>query len=179
MKLITTFKTDVNAPVTGLTPLISITDVTNTSFIVLVADEANMTELSFGFYSYEFSSYVAGHQYTIYIDAVSDMDYRYQYGTIGTDVSIIREAVWDDLLTSSTHDIDNSSGKLIRQSNVTTGLIYSLVTLVKKAFWNKKTLTGNTQSYVEVVYDDDSTTPIRTQTITRTGINTQVREPNE
>ena len=40
---------------------------------------------------------------------------------------------------------------------------------IKKSLWNKKTLSGTGDTYEEVLYDDDGTTPIRTHGLDKVG----------
>lgn len=124
MNIITIFKDDTDAPVTGLTPKISITDITDITSPVLIINAVSMIEISLGFYGYDFSGYTKETKYSVYIDADSPIDYRYQYGTIGSDVEITREAVWDELLTGNLHNLPASAGRRLRniaQNVITTG----------------------------------------------------------
>ena len=64
MKIIS-FYTENGEPKSGLTPVITITRLTDN---IIVVNSYAMTELSNGFYAYDFSSYTEGHEYTIFVD---------------------------------------------------------------------------------------------------------------
>jgi hypothetical protein len=82
MKIITTYKNADGSPLTGLIPLITIHDITDMSTPILVIDAITMTEIGTGFYGYIFEGYEEGKEYTVYIDADSSIQGRYQYGTL-------------------------------------------------------------------------------------------------
>ena len=82
MKITTIFKDESDAPITGLTPLITINDITDINAVVNVITAQNMTDIGTGFYAYIFSGYEQGKEYSVYIDANSVIENRYQYGTL-------------------------------------------------------------------------------------------------
>lgn len=82
MKIITTYKDTDDAPITGLTPLITITDITNMTSPVAAITTAPMIEIGSGFYGYIFTTYQEGKEYTVFIDADDSIQGRYQYGTL-------------------------------------------------------------------------------------------------
>ena len=82
MKITTVYKDEEDAPITGLTPKISITDVTNIGTPVVELTSGSMTDITLGFYAYDFSTYTQGKEYIVYIDADSSISNRYQYSTL-------------------------------------------------------------------------------------------------
>jgi len=82
MKITTIFKDDLDAYVTGLSPKISINNITNYASVTSEITSGSMTDLGLGFYGYSFTTYTEGNEYSIYIDANSSIENRYQYGTI-------------------------------------------------------------------------------------------------
>jgi len=82
MKIITTYKASNGSPITGLTPLVHITNITNMEAPVRIIEGDIMYDIGSGFYGYIFSGYKNGQEYTVYIDADSAIPSRYQYGTL-------------------------------------------------------------------------------------------------
>lgn len=73
------------APATGLTPVITIYDLSDNSVVV---NAQNMTEVANGIYKYSFASYDYTKDYAIYVDGtatLNDVD-RYQYGSNANEV---------------------------------------------------------------------------------------------
>lgn len=75
---ITSYFSENNEPKTGLTPIISIFDLSDNS---LVIDEAEMSEIGLGGYQYDFTTYDPTKQYWVIADAdSSDVDFQYSVG---------------------------------------------------------------------------------------------------
>jgi len=82
MKITTIFKNSTEAPIIGLTPKITITDITDINVPTAVVTFENMTDVDNGFYAYNFDLFEDKKDYTVMIDADSVISGRYQYGTI-------------------------------------------------------------------------------------------------
>jgi len=82
MKIITTYKMNNGAPIIGLTPIVTITDITDMENSIPVIEGISMYDIGSGFYGYIFEEYENGKEYTVYIDANSGVPNRYQYGTL-------------------------------------------------------------------------------------------------
>jgi len=82
MKITTVFKDEIEAPIFGLVPKITIHDITDMSVPILVINAVSMNEIGAGFYGYIFAGYEEGKEYTVHIDANSVITGRYQYGTL-------------------------------------------------------------------------------------------------
>jgi hypothetical protein len=72
--------TDNNIPKEGLTPLIKIRDVSDSSIVV---NNAEMAEIGDGFYKYDFEAYDSSNDYSILVDGgeILTNPERYQFGT--------------------------------------------------------------------------------------------------
>ena len=103
MKITTIFKDDLDAYITGLTPVISINNITNLNAVTPEITSGTMTDLGLGFYGYNFSTYSEGNEYVVYIDANDTIENRYQYGTIDK----VDDA---DLLYDLNNDIESNIG---------------------------------------------------------------------
>lgn len=82
MKLITVFRKNDGSALSGLVPKITINNITDINVPFLEIDKDSMIDIGSGFYSYIFSGYKNGQEYTVYIDADSAIPSRYQYGTL-------------------------------------------------------------------------------------------------
>ena len=82
MKITTVYKGGDGSPLEGLTPLISIRDITVMTVPVAIVTAVPMIDMGAGFYGYEFAGYVNGKEYSVYIDADDAISARYQYSTI-------------------------------------------------------------------------------------------------
>ena len=82
MKIITTYKNNDDSPILGLTPLITITNITDMNNPTVIINADIMLEIGSGFYGYEFTTYKEGQEYTVFIDANTAIPGKYQYGTI-------------------------------------------------------------------------------------------------
>jgi hypothetical protein len=103
MKITTIFKDDSDIYLSGLTPKISINNITNYASVTHEITSGSMTDLGLGFYGYDFTTYSEGNEYSIYIDANDTIENRYQYGTI--------DKVDDmDLLYDLNNDIESDLG---------------------------------------------------------------------
>lgn len=98
----TSFVNNSEAPLTGLTPIIRIRDLSDNS---LVVTDASMSEVGDGIYKYNFESYDASKDYAIRCDANVVIVGRYRFSTTSQD---IEEDVTDvkDLLLDVQSDID-------------------------------------------------------------------------
>src|SRR3990167_10335258 len=115
-------------PATGLTPAITVYDLSDNSVVV---NASAMSEVANGIYKYSFTTYDVTKEYAIYVDGGATLDNtdRYQYSSNaneGTD-TFIETAVWD--AQSSAHvgtgtfgealnDIDTAVGTLPTASGV-------------------------------------------------------------
>lgn len=172
MNIIAVFR-DENLQVT-----IDIRKISDNSCIV---SEDDMTEMSDGAYSYTFSSYDDTIDY-LFICKASSGDRVYAVNNsvqdqtkttvddIENKVDIVDEVV--DRIEVDTTSIENK----VDDANTNIGIISSLASLIKKALWNKKVLTGQPDYYEEVLYDDDGTTELRKHSISRTAAQEQTRE---
>ena len=103
MKIITTFKNESDAPILGLSPLLNIVDISDINTPISSISSGSLTEIGSGFYGYEFASYTQGSEYSVFIDADSDIENKYQYGTLDKIDSA-------DFLNTLDTDIENSVG---------------------------------------------------------------------
>jgi len=86
---------------TGLTPAISIRNITNISSPTQVITNQAMTDVGFGYYAYNFSTYVEQNEYIVAIDGgnVLTSFERYKYGSIDKiDVVDIPAKVWAEIM---------------------------------------------------------------------------------
>lgn len=103
MKITTVFKTEIDEPITGLTPLITINNITDINLVYNVITDGNMIDIGNGFYAYMFNEYIQGEEYSILINANSDIENKYQYDTL-------QKIDQYDFLNSLDSDIENELG---------------------------------------------------------------------
>lgn len=95
MKITTVFKDSVDSPVEGLFPKLTIRNITDIDNVSLELSSGEMVDIESGFYAYEFEDFSDKKDYSIFIDADTDMSNRYQYGTI--DKFTLETEIEDDL----------------------------------------------------------------------------------
>jgi len=101
-------------PATGLTPAITVYDLSDNSVVV---NAASMSEVANGIYKYSFTTYDVAKEYAVYVDGGATLDNtdRYQYSSNaneGTD-TFIETAVWD--AQSSAHRGTGTLGLLMQK----------------------------------------------------------------
>ena len=111
-------------PATGLTPAITVYDLSDNSVVV---NAASMSEVANGIYKYSFTTYDVSKEYAIYVDGGATLDNtdRYQYSSNaneGTD-TFIETAVWD--AQSSAHVGTGTMGKHVGGLNNPTKVLSS------------------------------------------------------
>ena len=104
-------------PATGLTPAITVYDLSDNSVVV---NASAMSEVANGIYKYSFTTYDVTKEYAIYVDGGVTLDNtdRYQYSSNaneGTD-TFIETAVWD--AQSLAHVGTGTMGKLAADTNI-------------------------------------------------------------
>jgi hypothetical protein len=98
-----------NAPVTGLTPLIKIRDVTANNIPV---NNELMNEIGDGFYDYIYQDFSPLHDYTILCDGGDILEDRYKTGGNEMFVKEAAEAVWNEDMTQ--YNNPNSFGNILK-----------------------------------------------------------------
>ena len=100
MKIITNF-TENGIAKSGLSPEISITNITDIGSPSEVTSGEVMTEVGYGYYAYEFDGYTEQNEYIVSIDGTSTMtDFeRYKFGSIDKiEMVDIPARVWDEII---------------------------------------------------------------------------------
>lgn len=168
-KIITVHYTANGAPMTGLSPVIDIfqldpvTPTTNTH----VVSAGATTEISLGFYRYDFVFYDPTMNYVFSFDggsALTDCD-RYKYGGNESYAEDISQEVWDE--SAIAHTQTGSTGYVLQQIKADTTTIQVseaaitalLTTLLKYERNRTKIDVANAQL---IIYDDDCMTPLTT-----------------
>lgn len=136
---IVAFFTDNDVPAMGLSPIVNILDVA-TGFTVVSGE--SMVELGDGFYRYDFDIYEPARDYAIVCDSVTlSGSERYTYASSG------------------------EYAEVLNSIESTVGLVDTRTSLLRKIQTNRLELEdGNLDNWV--LYDDDSTTPLLTFSVT-------------
>lgn len=104
------FKDDDHVPAVGLTPAITVLQISNGAAVV---SAQTMTEMSLGAYKYTVpgASIALGDGYVVHVDGGATLTtYRYQYGSFYARLG----DVWDEVLTDATHNVPASAGRRLR-----------------------------------------------------------------
>lgn len=136
---IVAFFTDNDIPAIGLSPIVNILDVA-TGYTVVSGE--SMIELGDGFYRYDFDIYEPARDYAIVCDSVTlSGSERYTYASSG------------------------EYAEVLNSIESTVGLVDTRTSLLRKIQTNRLELEdGNLDNWV--LYDDDSTTPLLTFSVT-------------
>ncbi len=161
------FFTYESVPKTGLSPIVDIKDIADGSTVV---SSGSMLDKGAGFYAYDFSSYDTAKDYTVLCDSVTlSGTERYTHGASGE----YNDAFNAQNVTLSGIDTTvDSTAVTVTSTNSTVNNIDSTVTdidvrteLIRKLGTNKLVLQdGTTDNWI--LYDDDSTTPVLTFSVT-------------
>jgi|SRR3989304_1207378 len=120
-------------PATGLTPAITIYDLSDNSVVV---NASAMSEVANGIYKYSFTTYDVTKEYAIYVDGGATLDNtdRYQYSSNaneGTD-TFIETAVWD--AQSSAHVGTGTFGKELVDIGTTVDALPTTATITSSVW---------------------------------------------
>lgn len=107
---VTAFYTTDGDPALGLTPKISIWDVSTHALLV---DEHNMSEIDGGWYEYDYAAYDSSIDYAIRCDGGATLGGFERYASAGNESfsGDIADAVWDEPLAG--HTIAGTTGKVL------------------------------------------------------------------
>ena len=121
---ITVFFTHGGEPKTGLSPSVSVWDVSDDS---LVVNAQTMSEIAGGWYKYDFSGYVELEEYVVTCDGGSTLGIfeRYADGANVVYAEEISGTVWDEDLTS--HTTKHSAGWFVMKIRK---IVYAILAFV-------------------------------------------------
>lgn len=148
-------------PATGLNPIISIWEITETVDSLLVSADA-MTEVSNGFYKYVFTGYDPNKNYFFLADGGASLPdaERYQEASNANPQSEIWDAkTINHLETGSTGLALNQVNSDVQTLRIDTTDALDLIEIILKYQANRTKVDKNNKTLT--VYDDDGTTPIR------------------
>ena len=151
--LITTFFTEYGEPKTGLTPTISIWDITGT----LIIDNVSMTEIAGGFYKYDFSTYDDTVDYVIRADGGESLNISDRYISSSNEIGLIQTDT-NNILTNVGAVKTDTENILTNVEILDTdlGTANTNIELVLKIEKNKWVIEDNKLK----MYDDDDTSII-------------------
>lgn len=163
--LITSFFTNNGVPATGLTPIIDIWEITDSSQTKIVANDS-MIEVEEGWYKYNFSTYDTETDYIIKVDGGNSLPPQDRFQAFGNETfkDDITDAVWEEAKTDhlqagtfgealATVDADIEGLRLDVNSMLT------LVDILVKHESNRTKIDKTAKTLT--VFDDDGTTPLQ------------------
>lgn len=174
--VINSFFTMNGVAATGLSPIISIWQITGNTRAGVVVDQPTV-ELGNGFYTFDFGAYSDQNDYTVLVDAGSSMNAfgRYNVASISpvpasvatidtTTINDIVQGVWNE--SAVDHMIAGSTGALLNQTKADTTAILvdvvgitQLLQVLKKYERNRTKIDATAKTLT--VYDNDGVTPIQ------------------
>ena len=162
--IINSFFAKGSVPAIGLTPTISIWYLDSTMSKVPVVTQAMCNDIGDGFYAYDFTSFDDAIDYTVLVDAGSDMNPFGRYSTAAISADHTAERVWD--VTAINHTAPGSVGEMLNHIKADTAKtaidIVSLSQLLNtiKAYEANRTKIDASKKTL-TVYDSDGTTPLQ------------------
>jgi len=168
--------TNGGVPVTGLSPTVTVHDLSDNSVAV---NAATMSEVGNGFYKYDFTTYDSTKDYAVLFDAGADtVDARYVFSgtTSQPEIAALQSSV--DALPTATDvriEIDTNSTKLAnldttvssRASQTSVDVLQTSVDAIKVVVDTLQAIATNKKEFVNesgvtylVIYDTDGITPL-------------------
>lgn len=168
-KIITAHFTNNGVPTTGLTPAITINqlDPNSVSGYTTVVSSSTMTDISLGWYRFDFSGYDPTGSYVFLIDGGSGLTSfeRYKIGGNESYIEDISTGVWEE--SSTIHTTTDTMGMALNQVYVDVATLAvnditmaALLNTLLKYERNRTRIDTSTQQLI--IYDDDGVTPLTT-----------------
>ena len=173
--IVNSFFTKNGAPATGLSPIIDIWDITDTTNTQVVTT-GTCTEIGSGFYKYVFPGYDSTQNYVMLIDGGVSQPTGERYNISATQsvnvatenisqiTSSVAAGVWEE--TATNHTNIGTTGLLLNQigadtsaTNLNVNTALSVLSLLIKYERNRTRI--DKLAMTLTVYDDDNLTPIR------------------